>query len=94
MTIPRDPHTFSEGTWALQAYINSLQSPSEKVLGSLGNPLTCPFSFWRTMLTPKRKSGTPLSSLLSKNLSQENLEKTDNKPKANELSLSRTNDGM
>ena len=22
--IPRDPHTFSEGTWALQAYINSL----------------------------------------------------------------------
>ena len=29
-------YTFSEGTWALQAYINSLQSPSEKVLGSLG----------------------------------------------------------
>ena len=33
----RDPHTFSESTWALQAYIiNSLQSPSQKVLGSLG----------------------------------------------------------
>ena len=29
---PRDPHTFSGGTWALQAYINSLQS----LLGSLG----------------------------------------------------------
>ena len=37
LTIPRDPHTFSGGTWALQAYINSLQSPSEQVLGSLGN---------------------------------------------------------
>ena len=35
-TYPRDPSTFSEGTWALQAYMNSLQSPSEKVLGSLG----------------------------------------------------------
>ena len=31
-----DPHTFSEGMWALQAYINSLQSPSQKVGGSIG----------------------------------------------------------
>ena len=31
-----DPHTFSEGTWTLQAHINSLQIPSEEVLGSIG----------------------------------------------------------
>ena len=31
-----DPHTFSEGNWVPQAYINSLQSPSEKVCGSIG----------------------------------------------------------
>ena len=31
-----DPHTFSEGSWASQAYINRLQSPSEKVCGSIG----------------------------------------------------------
>ena len=30
---PSDPTTFSEGTWTLQT---CLQSPSEKVLGSLG----------------------------------------------------------
>ena len=30
---PMDPHTFSEGNWTLQAYINSLQSPSRKVCG-------------------------------------------------------------
>ena len=35
--IPRDPSTSSEGTWTLQTYISSLQSPSDKVLGSLGN---------------------------------------------------------
>ena len=28
--------TFSEGNWTLQAYINSLQSPSQKVCGSIG----------------------------------------------------------
>ena len=31
-----DPHTFSEGNWVPQAYINSLHSPSEKVCGSIG----------------------------------------------------------
>ena len=41
--FPRDPSTFSEGTWALQAYMNSLQSPSEKVLGYVG--LLDPFCF-------------------------------------------------
>ena len=35
---PRDPHTFSEGTWALQAHTNmSPITVSEKVLGSLGD---------------------------------------------------------
>ena len=34
--FPMDPDTFSEGMWALQAYINSLQSPSQKVCGSIG----------------------------------------------------------
>ena len=33
---PMDPHTFSEGNWVPQACINSLQSPSEKVCGSIG----------------------------------------------------------
>ena len=28
--------TFSEGNWTLQAYINSLQSPSQKACGSIG----------------------------------------------------------
>ena len=28
-------YAFSEGNWTLKAYINSLQSPSENVLGSL-----------------------------------------------------------
>ena len=36
---PTDPHTFSEGIWALQAYINSLQSPSQRVCGSIGKML-------------------------------------------------------
>ena len=36
---PMDPHTFSEGMWALQAYINSLQSPSQKACGSIGRRL-------------------------------------------------------
>ena len=35
-----DPHTFSEGHWTLQAYINSLQSPSQKVCGSIGIAIT------------------------------------------------------
>ena len=29
------PHAFSEGNWPPQAYINRLQSPSEKVCGSI-----------------------------------------------------------
>ena len=43
---PMDPHTFSEGNWTLQAYINSLQSPSQKVCGSIGyhrHIMNCPF---------------------------------------------------
>ena len=36
-TFPMDPHTFSKGNWTLQAYINSLQSPSQKVCGPIGN---------------------------------------------------------
>ena len=34
--VPMDPHTFSEGIWVLQTYINSLQPPSQKVCGSIG----------------------------------------------------------
>ena len=36
LLYPLDPHTFSEGNWTLQAYINSLQSPPQKVCGSIG----------------------------------------------------------
>ena len=58
--LPRDPHTFSEGTWALQAYINSLQSPSEKVLGSLGtgSGVQHLFSIWKMVFAEAMPSAS------------------------------------
>ena len=64
MHFPRDPSTFSGGTWTLEAYIRvSPITVPEKVLGSLGLVIVVIFCGPKTGLPKEPRAALVLMSL-------------------------------